>query len=582
MTEPFAHRPTIAVTRHAIAAGHYLAATAGFDILQAGGNAIDAGCAAGIALGVLQSDLVDVAGVAPIMIYLAESREVVTIAGLGPWPKALDPDLFMREHGGKIPKGVLRTVVPAAPDAWITALKRWGTMRFGEVAAAATRLAREGFAMYPLMAASLERHAETHRQWPSSAAIFLPNGRVPQPGDIFRQTDLAGSLQYMADEEKAALGKGGDREAGLEAARAAFYKGDIAQKIVAFMKAEGGLLSAEDLANYHSPVGPPEHRRFGDLEIYTCGAWCQGPVLLQALALLEGNDLKALGHNSADYVHHLAEALKLAFADREAYYGDPAMVDVPLATLTSEEYAAARRKLIRPDRAWPEMPPPGRLGSQAGRGFGDFPRPDFPRPGGDPNPEPDTSYVCAADRWGNVFSATPSDGSYGSPVVPGTGLVPSNRGSQSRPDPRHPAGVAPGKRPRLTPNPALAVKAGGERLMPFGTPGGDVQTQAMLQVLLNRFVFGQDLQTAIESPRFASYSYPSSFAPFEYYPGRLAIEARLGEGVIAELARRGHDIQRWPNWIWTAGAVCAIDVDNKRGLIEAGADPRRAAYALGW
>src|SRR5437016_2996499 len=355
-----AHRPTIAVTRHAIAAGHYLAATAGFDILQAGGNAIDAGVAAGIALGVVQSDLVNCAGVAPIMIYHADKREVVTIAGLGPWPRALDPELFQREHGGKIPVGVLRTVVPAAPDAWITALRRHGTMSFGEVAAAATRLARDGFPMYPLMAASLEKHAERHASWPSSAAVYLPNGRVPQPGDIFRQSDLGASLQYMADEEKAAAGRG--REAGLAAARDAFYRGDIARKIVAFMKEQGGLLSAEDLAEYHSPVGPPERRRFGDLEVFTCGAWCQGPVLLQTLALLEGTDLAGLGQNSPDYIHHVTEALKLAFADREAYYGDPAMVEVPLATLISSEYASERQRLIRPDTAWPEMPPPGEIG----------------------------------------------------------------------------------------------------------------------------------------------------------------------------------------------------------------------------
>ncbi len=579
MTASFAHRPTIAATRHAISAGHYLAAHAGFAILEGGGNAIDAGCAAGLALGVLQSDLVDVAGVAPIMIYDAEAREVVTIAGLGTWPKALDPELFMREHGGKIPKGVLRTVVPAAPDAWITALKRWGTMSFGEVAAAAIRLARDGFAMYPLMAESLKRHEPDHRLWPSSAAIFLPGGRPPAAGELFRQTDLAGSLQYMADEEAASgghSGRGGGREAGLDAAHDAFYKGDIAKKIVSFMKQEGGLLSAEDLADYRSPVGPPERRRFGDLEVFTCGAWCQGPVLLQTLALLEGTDLAGLGHNSADYIHRLTEALKLAFADREAYYGDPALVEVPLATLFSEEYAAERRKLIRPDKAWPEMPPPGEIGSRAPLGFG-----DFARGAGNPNPEPDTSYVCVADRWGNLFSATPSDGSYGSPVVPGTGLIPSNRGSQSRPDPRHPAGVAPGKRPRLTPNPALAIK-GGDKFMPFGTPGGDVQSQAMLQVLLNVFAFGQDVQGAIESPRFASYSYPSSFAPYDYYPGRLAIETRIPEPVIAELARRGHEIQRWPDWMWTAGAVCAILSDRKRGVLEAGADPRRAAYALGW
>src|SRR5215475_2960362 len=357
-----AHRPTIAVTQHAIAAGHYLATTAGFDILQAGGNAVDAGVAAGIALGVVQSDLVNVAGVAPILIYLAEKQEVVTIAGLGPWPKALDPELFMREHGGKIPKGVLRTVVPAAPDAWITALRCHGTMSFGEVAAAAIRLARDGFPLYPLMAASLKRHEPDHRAWPSTAAIFLPDGRVPEAGEVFRQTDLGASLQYMADEERAAAS--GGREAGLEAARDAFYRGDIARKIVAFMKQEGGLLSAEDLADFRSPVGPPERRRFGDLEVFTCGAWCQGPVLLQTLALLEGTDLAALGQNTADYIHHVTEALKLAFADREAYYGDPAAVEVPLSTLISEEYAAERRKLIRPDRALPEMPPPGEIGSR--------------------------------------------------------------------------------------------------------------------------------------------------------------------------------------------------------------------------
>jgi gamma-glutamyltranspeptidase/glutathione hydrolase len=570
-----AHRPAIAVTRHAIAAGHYLAATAGFDILQAGGNAIDAGVAAGIALGVVQSDLVNCAGVAPIMIYHSETREIVTIAGLGTWPKALDPELFMREHGGKIPVGVLRTVVPAAPDAWITALRRYGTMSFGDVAAAATRLARDGFPMYPLMAASLRKHAERHASWPSSAAVYLPGGRVPQAGDIFRQSDLGASLQYMADEEKAAASRG--REAGLEAARGAFYRGDIARKIIAFMKEEGGLLSAEDLADYHSPVGPPERRRFGDLDVYTCGAWCQGPVLLQTLALLEGTDLGALGHNSADYVHHLTEALKLAFADREAYYTDPALGSVPLPTLISSEYAAERRKLIRPDRAWPEMPPPGELGTGLGHNSGPL-RASPPNP----FPEPDTSYVCAADRWGNIFSATPSDGSYGSPVVPGVGFIPSNRGSQSRPDPRHPAGVAPGRRPRLTPNPALAIRGNGAEFLPFGTPGGDVQSQAMLQVLLNIFVHGLDVQSAIEAPRFAGYSYPSSFAPYDYYPGRLSLEGRFPEAVTADLARRGHQVERWPDWNWLAGAVCAIRSNPARGLIEAGADPRRAAYALGW
>src|SRR5260221_10974872 len=264
-------------------------------------------------------------------------------------------------------------------------------MTLGNVAAAAPRLAREGSRMYPLMAASLEKHAERHAMWPSSAAVYLPNGKVPRTGHIFRQTELGASLQYMIDEEKAALSRsrnGRGREKGLEAARDAFYRGDIAKKIVAFMKEQGGLLSAEDLAEYHSPVGPAESRRFGDLEVFTCGAWCQGPVLLQTLALLEDNDIKALGHNSADYVHHLTEALKLAFADREAYYTDPAVGQVPLPTLISSEYAAERRKLIRPDQAWPEMPPPRELRAAAQRLRASPPN---------PNPEPDTSYVCAAD-----------------------------------------------------------------------------------------------------------------------------------------------------------------------------------------
>jgi gamma-glutamyltranspeptidase/glutathione hydrolase len=247
--------------------------------------------------------------------------------------------------------------------------------------------------------------------------------------------------------------------------------------------------------------------------------------------------------------------------------------NVPLATLISSEYAAERRKLIRPDKAWPEMPPPGELGAMEQKLRASPPN---------PFPEPDTSYVCVADRWGNIFSATPSDGSYGSPVVPGVGFIPSNRGSQSRPDPRHPAGVAPGRRPRLTPNPALAIKGNGAEFLPFGTPGGDVQSQAMLQVLLNIFVHGQDVQSAIEAPRFASYSYPSSFAPYDYYPGRLSIEGRFPEAVADDLARRGHRIERWPDWNWLAGAVCAIRTDTKRGVMEAGADPRRAAYALGW
>jgi len=292
---------------------------------------------------------------------------------------------------------------------------------------------------------------------------------------------------------------------------------------------------------------------------------------LQTLALLEDTDLKALGHNSADYIHTLTEALKLAFADREAYYTDPALGNVPLPTLISSEYAAERRKLIRPDRAWPEMPPPGQLGAMDQRLRASPPN---------PNPEPDTSYVCAADRWGNIFSATPSDGSYNAPVIPELGIIPSPRGSQSWADPDHPSSVAPGKRPRLTPSPAIAIQPGKFK-MPFGTPGGDVQTQAMLQVFMNIHVFGMEPQEAVEAPRCASYSYPGSFEPHSYHPGLVYLEKRIDGATGDALSRMGHKVDWWPEWTWLAGAVCTVVSDEQSGVLKGAADPRRPSYAVG-
>ncbi len=559
------HRPTIHGTRHAVSAGHYLAASAAFSILEAGGNAIDAGCAAGIALGVLQPDLVNVAGVAPIIIRLADGT-IESIAGLGWWPKQLPADLFMREHGGTIPDGVLRTVVPAAPDAWITALRRHGTMRFADVIAPAIRFAGEGFAVYPLLARSIASHEQEYRRWQSNTAIFLPNGGVPKAGEKFVQSDLSRTLQYMADQDRAA---GPDRIAGLNAAHDAFYRGDIAREIVRFQQSEGGYLSLDDLATYQSPIEPVVRRRWRGHELVTCGPWCQGPALQEALALVEHVGIAGLAHNSADYLHRVVECLNLALADREYFFGDPAFIDVPIDHLLDPATIARRAAAVRDDRAFGEMPAPlDRTNLAHTATAADLPK-----------VEADTSYCCVVDRWGNAFSATPSDGSGNVPVVPGLGITPSGRGSQSRPDPKHPAGVAPGKRPRLTPNPALLLKDDGG-IMPFGTPGGDVQTQAMLQVLLNIMHFGMDPQSAIEAPRVASYSFPSSFAPFEYFPGRLAVEERIDRSTRDELATRGHKIREWPEWTWLAGCVEAIVTDPATGLIGAGADPRRPAYAI--
>jgi gamma-glutamyltranspeptidase/glutathione hydrolase len=292
------------------------------------------------------------------------------------------------------------------------------------------------------------------------------------------------------------------------------------------------------------------------------------------LRLVDGLDLAGMGHNSPAYMHAVAEAMKLAFADREAFLGDPRFVDVPLGMLLSEEYAARRRALIRPDRAWPGMPPSGREGAGTPPGS----------PGAPPPPR-DTSYACVVDAAGNVFSATPSDVAMDSPVIPGTGLCPSSRGSQNWADPAHPSGVAPGKRPRLTPSPALAIGREGPHagmVMPFGTPGGDVQLQAMLQVFLNIFVFGMGEQEAVEAPRFATHSFPDSFEPHRYQPGWLNLESRLPRASGEALAALGHDVHWWPDYVWRAGAVCVVRRDPASGFLLGGADPRRPCYAMGW
>jgi gamma-glutamyltranspeptidase/glutathione hydrolase len=573
-------RPPVLGTRHMVASGHYFASQAAFTILEAGGNAVDAGCAAGIALGVLQPDIVNVAGVAPILIKMANHAEVVEIAGLGGWPRAASVAFFRARCGGKIPKGILRTVVPAAPAAWILALARYGTMQFGDVAAAAIRFAEEGFPTFKLLAEGIADHQADHARWPANAAIYLPQGRPPLVGEIFEQRDLARTLRYMAEEERVAAARGG-RVAGLAAARDAFYRGDIAQTILRFHRDNGGLLVEEDLASFQPEVARAIRTRFGGIDIYACGAWCQGPSLLQAFNLLDPGELRGLGHNSADYVHVVTEALKLALADRERWIGDPRHVDVPLEGLLSMDYAKLRRGLIRRDEASPGLPLPGdprAMAATTAWSEATAPTPSAPTL---VTAAKDTSYACVVDRWGNVFSATPSDSSHDGIVVRGTGLVPSTRGSQSRVVDGHPSSVVPGKRPRLTPNPAIAIKPGAFA-MPFGTPGGDVQIQAMVQVLCNIALFGMDPQEAVEAPRFASASFPNSFAPHAYHPGKLEIEKRLAARVGDDLAARGHKIAEWQDGVWKAGAVCTIVAEHSTGLLAAGADPRRASYALGW
>lgn len=568
-------QPPVHGTRYMISAGHILATQAGFDILEAGGNAVDAGVAAGMALGVVHSDMVQFAGVAPIMIYSAETRKFITISGLGWWPKAASLDYFVNECGGTIPKGLRRTVVPAAPDAWIKALDQFGTMSFADVASAAIRYARDGFSMHHVMRDYLVAHQETYRSFPSSASIYLPNDRVPEVGENFVQSDLARSIQFMADEEKAAAGNG--RSAGLQAARDAFYKGDLARMMAEYHAENDGWLSRDDLAEFSSAIEEPVRHSYRGIDLFTCGAWCQGPVLQQMLSLIEGYDLPTMGHNSVEYIHTIAEAIKLSFADREHYYGDPRFVDVPLEQLLSEDYAAKRRALIDPEQAYAELPPPGSLSSDSEPSS----PAQFSTSTASPPPPADTSYCCVIDKQGNIFSATPSDVSWDTPVIPGTGFCPSSRGMQSWAEHGHASAIAPGKRPRLTPNPALALKQG-EWAMPFGTPGGDTQCQAMLQVLINAAQFDMPIQEAIEAPRFMTHSQPDSFEPHTAFPGRLTVEGRIDKGTSDALSDLGHKVERLDDMTYKTAGVCAITKDETTGIMEGGADPRRMSRAMGW
>lgn len=561
--------------RWMVAAGHPLAAQAAARILEAGGNAVDAGAAAGMMLGVVHPDMVSFAGVGPTLVHVARTRKTYEISGVGPYPRLATAEHFRTAHRGEIPVGLPRTVVPATPDVWCTAIARWGTKSFTEIAAPSFECARDGYPVSTFSAAMFARSAEKMSRWASNAELYLPGGKPPAAGQILVERELAGTIKTMMTAEARARRQG--RVKAIRAARDAFYRGDIARRIAAYHEKHGGLLRYEDLAGFHVEVAPALRAPFHDYEVATCGFWCQGPVFLQMLNLIEAYDFGALGHNAPRALHVLVEAMKLAFADREAYYGDPRHVKVPADGLLSKVYAAARRALIHEDRAWPDMPPAGDPYGLAAVRNG---APRTPPAARGLSGSLDTSYVAVIDEQGNAFSSTPSDPCVDSPVIPGVGCVVSPRGSQGWLVPGHPSEVAPGKRPRLTPAPAMAFKDG-RIFLAFGTPGGDVQQQAMLQVLLNVTAHGMPLQRAIEAPRLATRSFPDSFWPHPHAPGMLEVEKRVSAETRQALAALGHGVSDWPEWDWRAGAVCAVMVGHD-GARLGGADPRRGAHAIGW
>ncbi len=520
------------------------------------------------------------------MLSSAAEGTVYAVSGHGVAPAAATIDRY-RELGVTdiVPgDGFLGALVPPVVATWIAVLERFGTMRLKDVLTPAMELAENGFPMGMALHGTIGSHAERFRsEWPSSAAKFLPGGEPPPVGSIWRQPELAGTFRKLIEAEAT----GADRAGGLAAARERFYRGDIAEAIIEFASstpvrdASGqehvALLTMEDMAAFSTRVEPPLAVTYKGLDVHKCSSWTQGPVLLQTLRLLEGFPLQEMGHNSADYIHTVVECMKLAYADREFYYGDPEFADVPFDRLLSEDYAAERRQLVDVNEASMLLRPSGYEPVRAEK-LADV-LDAFRGDGGWSKDDGDTTKLEAADSDGNMVSATPSGGwLMSSPVVPGVGLPLGTRGQMFSLVEGHPNSLQPGKRPRMTLTPSLVTREGKAHLA-FGSPGGDCQDQWGLQFFLNVVEFGMSLQEAVEAPTFHTAHFPSSFYPRRAEPGVVYVEGRIPEDVRKELGNRGHIVK--VSGDWSSQNVLAAMSD--RGVLKAAASPRlETGYALGW
>jgi gamma-glutamyltranspeptidase/glutathione hydrolase len=573
--------PRLLGTHGAVATHHYLSAQAARDALLAGGNAIDAAVAATLVEGVVNANMYTIGGECPMLIYLAQERRVVSVNGNMTAPGAATPAEFRRRGLTDMPdENILCAGVPSGVAALLTALMRWGRLTFADVAATARDYARQGFPVHKGLVLQpkygIAACAEKFRRWQGTASVYLPGGQVPKIGSLLRNPALADFFDTLLAAEQRARGK---RERRLQAVYDEFYRGSIAAEIERFSTERDGLLRLEDFARYDPRIEEPARLDYRNATVFKCGPENQGPVTLQGLSILENFDLRALGHNSAGYVHTVAETLKLTYADREQYYGDPRYVYVPLAGLLSKGYGRTRAGLIDPARAEPALRPGNPLTGEAllpeaqrlaGRTWGDG-----------------TVHVDAIDSEGNLASFTPSGGWIRSQeVIPALGFALSNRMQTFYLGPaHHPNVVAPGKRPRTTISPTLVFREG-KPWIAYGSMGGDQQDQWMLQFVLNMVDFGMTLQEAIEAPKFSSEHFPGFFAPHDFIPNRLRIESSVGQPVLEDLARRGHDLEVSPPW--TEGYLLAAAIDPETGLLEAGCDPRGEksevfpAFALAW
>lgn len=543
---PNAMRPSLVGEKWAVVAGHPKVSNVAAAIFNAGGNAVDAGVAAGLASNVVQVDMANFGGIAPILIRPAGSDEVFSVAGVGRWSKSATLDSMLARHGGKLPLDGAPAIVPGAPAAWIAALERFGTMSFAQVAAPAIKLAREGFLLDHGTSKSLEITGKNFRKWPSSLEVYRPNDIALKVGDRLIQPQLAALLERLVTSE---VNSSGDRKTKLDAARSAFYTGAIAETIVEWVTTQGGFMTLEDLAEFEAEIEIAPSISYGNWRFHSTPSWSQGPVALEILGILA---------QTKSTWHELIEAITLAFNDREDFLAAPGQMKMDIAELLSE------RRLNKLASSISDASIPGRPGENSS------------------SPAmKSTTAVVTMDAAGTTFATSPSDTLDGGPIIPGLGIICSPRGVQSRLDPEHPNCLVPGGRPVITPAALIGILD--DQSWALACPGGDVIVQAMAQVVWRVLKDTPHLQEAVELPRVAAFNAPSAFHPHPSADRLVYVESRLGESEIKKLADHGHRVEVWPAFEFDAGSVQTIQSQtNTEGtsFMMTGTDPRRSAYAL--
>jgi len=580
--------------------GKPLAATAGAMMFQRGGNAVDAACAM-IAATSTMWDTLSWGGETQALIYDPHAKKVVAINGLGIAPTGATPE-FYRSKGYKYPpaQGPLAAVTPGTPGGLMLMLSEYGKLSLGEVLAPAIELA-DGYPIEAETANTIERWKDRLKEWPYSKQVMLPHlgaaREAPWPGEIFRQPDLAATLRKLVEAEQQALAAGKSRKEAIQAAYDRFYKGDIAREFVRGTQEQGGLITEADLAMWKPLVEAPLHTNYRGVEVYKLDTWTQGPALLQTLDILENFDLKAMGYNSANYIHTLYQAMNLAFADRDFYYGDPYFPpDEPRKGLLSKAYAKQRAATLSPTRNDPNVGPgdpyPFQGGKNPYQGLLDQQRraASGARTGEELTAadlerfkdgfQSGTTSVVATDAEGWLVSVTPSGGWVPATIAGRTGIGLSQRAQSFVLDPaENPFNVLePGKRPRVTLTPSLALKDG-KPWLAFAVQGGDTQDQNLLQFFLDVFEFGMTPQEATEAPNFNSYQMKSSFDLHESQPGRIVLNSAMPQWVVRELMQRGYQPEFEAR---SSGPINAILIDAEHGSFWGGSSNHGEDYGIAW